>query len=85
MPLGGLAGTSDSEARHRKLEQTTAVQLACGHYLLFFLWYRACCCLLASLCRALMRDRRAAAWRLLTAVEKDALIVLTAMCKASMT
>ncbi len=33
-------------------------------------------------CRALMRDRRAAAWRMLTPVEKDALIVLTAMCKA---
>lgn len=31
--------------------------------------------------RALMRDRRAAAWRLLTPVERDALIVLTAMCK----
>lgn len=31
--------------------------------------------------RALMRDRRAAAWRLLTTVEKDAVIVLSAMCK----
>jgi hypothetical protein len=31
--------------------------------------------------RALMRDRRAAAWKLLTPVERDALIVLTAMCK----
>lgn len=31
--------------------------------------------------RALMRDRRAAAWRSLTPVERDALIVLTAMCK----
>lgn len=28
-----------------------------------------------------MRDRRAAAWRLLTPVERDALIVLSAMCK----
>lgn len=28
-----------------------------------------------------MRDRRAAAWKLLTPVERDALIVLTAMCK----
>ena len=32
-------------------------------------------------CRALMKDRRAAAWRMLTPAEKDALIVLTAMCK----
>ncbi len=31
--------------------------------------------------RALMRDRRAAAWKLLTPVERDALIVITAMCK----
>lgn len=31
--------------------------------------------------RALMRDRRAAAWKVLTPVERDALIVLTAMCK----
>lgn len=28
-----------------------------------------------------MRDRRATAWKLLTPVERDALIVLTAMCK----
>ena len=28
-----------------------------------------------------MKDRRAAAWRMLTPAEKDALIVLTAMCK----
>lgn len=28
-----------------------------------------------------MRDRRAAAWKMLTPVERDALIVLTAMCK----
>ena len=31
--------------------------------------------------RAIMRDRRAAAWRLLTVVERDAVIVLGAMCK----
>jgi hypothetical protein len=31
--------------------------------------------------RSLMKDRRAAAWRMLTPAEKDALIVLTAMCK----